>query len=549
MGMSLNKKDYEEIYFGKDVPPYELFINEPTSDEDFLMNYTVSKLWRLNNLYTVVNKKGKLVSYIMNRAQHIVFSNHMEHPRILILKSRQRGISTHYLLDYLDDALFIDNSNIGMQSYGLEESAALLKRLDVAWDNFPAELKEFMGLRIIKSNTKALGFSNGSQVKVQTSFRGDTLQGLHVSELGKIANKNPQKATELKAGTLQALAVGLRAAIESTAEGQHNAFYDWWFAAVGIVGARSLKDFLPVFLSWTDDPDCVSNIPQLETQEHTDYFLDVETYIREETGDKEWELTKEQRWWVISQMRELGDLFNQEYPYSPEIAFASVKDGTYYAREWRKSGTIYNPDEHGGVTLYDPALPVYTSWDLGLRESDTGELGFWQIAGHSLRLIDYVYGFGEGLDYYVSEMDKRPYRYARNALPHDIKVREIGNKAQSRLNTIRKLGLERIKVVESPPGSKADGINMVRLMIPHLVIDASKCGRVIEMFGRYTKQWDSQLGVFKDIPLHDKWSNPADMVRCFAMSGFYRPPRIAKEIDINEGRKNNASEPVSGFSI
>jgi len=386
--------------------------------------------------------------------------------------------------------------NIGMQSYGLEESAALLKRLDVAWDNFSPELKEFMGLRVVKSNTKALGFSNGSLIKIQTSFRGDTLHGLHVSELGKIANKNPQKAVELKAGTLQALAQGLPAAIESTAEGRSNAFYDMWHTAMSIVGQRSLKDFLPVFLSWTDDPDCSLTVPQIINKEASDYFLKVE-------GELEVRLTDNQKWWAVSQMRELGDLFNQEYPYSADAAFASVQDGTYYARLWRESGTVYNPLDHDGVGLYDPALPVYTSWDLGLRESDTGELGFWQIVGLSVRLVDYVCGFGEGLDYYVGEMNKRGYTYAQSALPHDIQVREIGNKAQTRLHTLRKLGLKGGKVVKSPPGAVADGINMVRLMIPHLVIDIEKCGPVVEMMSRYTKKWDANLGVFRDVPLHD----------------------------------------------
>ncbi|RLA50116.1 MAG: hypothetical protein DRQ98_13265, partial [Gammaproteobacteria bacterium] len=401
--MILTKLQYDTIYFGIDgVPDYSLFGNQPSSDEDFLMNYVTSKLWRMNNLYTIINKAGKRIPFVMNYAQHVVFSEHMRHPRLIILKSRQRGISTHYLIDFYDDAMFGDNLTIGMQSYGLEESAALLKRLDVAWDNFSDGIKEFLGLQISKSNTKALGLSNGSIIKIQTSFRGETLQRLHVSELGKIANKNPQKAVELRAGTLQALAMGNRAAIESTAEGMHNAFYTMWYDAVGHIGLRSLKDFKPVFLSWVDDPDCIVTIPQTITTEDRAYFTTVEQWLNSDSvsfinlnavtcTEGVYSLSDQQKWWVVAQRRELGELFNQEYPYSPEAAFASVRDGTYYARLWSERGTVVESE------LYDTALGVFTSWDLGMN--DTMEIGFWQVWSDSVRLVDYYYNSGEGLEH------------------------------------------------------------------------------------------------------------------------------------------------------
>ncbi len=534
--MILTKQQYESVYWNiPDMPDYSIFFTEPTSDEDFIMNYVTSKLWRLNNIYSIINKNGTRIKYVMNYAQHVVYANHLRHPRVIILKSRQRGISTHYLIDYYDDALFINNITIGMQSYGLEESSALLKRLDVAWDNLDPALKEFMGLDITKANTKALGFSTGSIIKIQTSFRGETLQRLHVSELGKIANKNPQKATELKAGTLQALAQGNRAAIESTAEGMHNAFYEMWYAAVNHIGNRSLKDFLPVFLSWVDDPDCIITTPQVITEEDELYFKEVEAWLNSDDVSfinleyltkvsLKYRLTNPQKWWVVAQRRELGDLFNQEYPYSPEAAFAAVRDGTYYARLWREQGHIIDdgivtqPDgtQHQAAELYEPALDVHVSWDLGMN--DTMELGFWQIHSHEVRMVDYYYNSGEGLDHYVNILRAKGYNYGHNILPHDIKVRELGMN-KSRLARLRELGVRRVIVLKRSDVNT--GIEMVRKMIPQTYISATKCSRVIRMFGRYTKAWDPILGVFKEKPLHDEWSNPADMVRYFAMSGLW----------------------------
>ncbi len=534
--MILDREQYESVYFGiEGIPDYSIFTKQPESDEDFLMNYVTSKLWRMNNLYTIINKDGNKIQFIMNYAQHVVYANHLRHPRVIILKSRQRGISTFYLIDYFDDAIFINNLTVGMQSYGLEESAALLKRVDVAWDNFNPELKEFMGLAVVKANTKALGFNTGSIIKIQTSFRGETLQRLHVSELGKIANKNPQKAVELKAGTLQALAQGNRAAIESTAEGMHNAFYVMWYDAVNHIGNRSLKDFLPIFLSWVDDPDCVILIPQVITDEDESYFQEVEgwlnsdevsfinmNYIKKERG--QYVLTNEQKWWVVAQRRELDELFNQEYPYSPEAAFAAVRDGTYYARLWREKGHVVDDSSvkqlDGSMlqktSLYEPLLDTHVSWDLGMN--DSMELGFWQVHGHEVRMIDYYYNSGEGLEHYVNVLKERNYNYGYNVLPHDIKVRELGMN-KTRLARLRELGVRKVLVLKK--SDVATGIEMVRKMIPQTYVSATKCDRVIKMFGRYTKAWDSNLGVFKDKPLHDEWSNPADMVRYFAMSGLW----------------------------
>ena len=247
--LSISRDEFKETYFGTSVlQDISLFERQPADDDEY-KEYCQSKLWRLNNWYKVIDKDGNKVWFVMNYAQHKVYARQLKHGRSIILKSRQRGISTFFLVDYFDDAITLDNLTVGMQSYGLVESAALLEKLTVAWENLADINKQLLQIELAKSNTKAMGFTNGSQVKVATSFRGSTLHRLHVSELGKIANKDPKKATELQTGTLQAIKAGNPVAIESTAEGQFNAFHEWWYNAVDKVGERGLKDFDPVFLS------------------------------------------------------------------------------------------------------------------------------------------------------------------------------------------------------------------------------------------------------------------------------------------------------------
>ena len=503
---NISEAEYRRIYAGTDgIHVVDLFREPPTSDNDYFANYFPSKMFRLNSgLYFIEDKKGKKIPFEMNYAQHVVYAAALRHPRIIVLKSRQQGISTLWLLSFIDDGITMDSFAIGLMSQGKKESQTLLSRTTVALESLPPKVIELLGISVLKNNSEAISFSNGSIMYIQTSFRSGTLQRLHISEMGKISAKYPEKAKETKSGSLQAIAPGNTVVVESTAEGRKNEFYKMWHEAADYIGARTGMDFYPVFLSWVDDPDCISAVPQIINTEHEDYFSEVE-------NDLDITLTKQQKWWVVSQMRELGELFNQEYPYSPEAAFAAVRDGTYYARLWREKGSV----SEGG--LYDPALDVHVSWDLGMN--DTMELGFWQVHSvrgePSVRLVDYYYNSGEGLEHYVNVLRARNYNYGWNILPHDVKVKELGT-SKTRLGVLRELGIRRVKVLKRST-SVANDIEMVRKMIPYLTIDAVKCDRVIKMMYRYTKAWDSNLGVFKDKPLHDWASHGADAFRYYLL--------------------------------
>jgi len=530
----VSREQFKAIYAGlPNVLNLEyLFDTKASTDTEFVTEYLNTKLWRMNNLYYIIDKEGKKVLFKMNLAQHLKYAAQLRHPRVLVLKSRQRGISTGTLVDYNDDALFNDNTLVGMQSYGLEESAALLEKLQVIWYNLDPAVISFMGLALTKNNTKSMSYSNGSEVKVQTSFRGSTLQRLHVSELGKIANKDPKKAKELKSGTLQAIKMGNPVTIESTAEGQHNAMHIWWVEAEELVGDRSLKDFFPLFLTWVTDPDCSINTPMHITSDQEGALDKIEAEYGEYIDVPSFRLTKQQRWWAVAQMRELGDDFYQEYPHTPESAFNAVHDGTYYAKHWRQYGTVVKEG------LYDSAIGVRTAWDLGVN--DMMVIVFFQVHGKSVRIIDEYHNHGEGLDHYVSVLKERiksrGYFYEQHVMPHDVKVTELQTN-KTRLARLRKLGLRNIKVLPRTKSVQND-IQRVREFIPMMALDGTTCNYIQKMFGRYTKKWDDVLGIFADKPLHDTWSNPADAVRYMVMS-------LGSLVVEKRERRNSSSEGIA----
>lgn len=525
LNLSITWEQFRDIY-GED-PDY-IYFNDPEDEADLWANYMTSKLWRLNNLYTISNKFGEEVRYVMNWAQHKVYAATLIHPRIIILKSRQQGISTHWLVSFFDDALIEDNFEIGLMSQGQKESKVLFRRVKRLWEKLPDFVKSYMDISLSRDTKEELGFSNGAVMYLQSSFRSGTLQRLHISELGKISAKYPEKAEETKTGSLQAIKAGNTVVIESTAEGRKNLFYDLWHTAVDFKGRRTGKDFLPVFLSWAHDPDCSITEEQIIDREAEEYFIKLEHELNTT-------LTDGQKWWWVGQKRELGDKMGQEYPGTPEEAFAAVRDGAYYAVPFRTSveakGQVItsnkelaetsngklkympNPHKHNNVSpLWEPTIPVEVAMDLGMN--DTMVLTFFQRFRKEKRIIDCYYNSGEGLSHYANIMKDKPYKYGKIWGPHDMAVRELGT-GLSRKARFRELG---VKVTVIPRSDVNTGIEQVRKMIPSIWIDHDLCKYLISMFFSYSKQWDERLGTWKDKPLHDEWSNPADSVRYMAVS-------------------------------
>jgi len=507
--MRIGQTKFEEM-FPEMFEYSDIFYTDYESDEQFINEYLTSKLWRLNNLYTIIDKDGERIPFVMNMSQLRVYQALSIHERLIILKSRQQGISTFWLIYFFDDAMFEEDFNIGLMAQGKEEAATLLERVKLAWDELDDSIKTFLHVSLDKDNSTEFSFSNNCTIFIRTSFRSATLQRLHISELGKIANKFPKRAKETNTGTLQAIKAGNIVAIESTAEGD-NMFKDKWDQAYNHQGPLAGKDFLAVFLSWIDDPDCVESTPQLISKEHAAYFSKIE----DELGLI---LTDEQKWFWVVQYRELQDGevndIHQEYPSTPEEAFEAARDGTYYSTDYRKK--VVNKG-HEITNLYDPNLDVDIVLDLGMN--DDMVMGFWQAYEDEERCVHAYRNSGEGLEHYVN--------YANTWLtdndaslgtfsgPHDLRVRELGT-GISRKKRLHELGVRKVQVLRK--ASVNDGIEAVRKMIPKLYIDPVECDFVITGFKNYSKEWDDIRGIWKDKPFHDKHSHPMDMVRYRAMS-------------------------------
>lgn len=503
MSISITEKEFFS-WFPKQRYVWELLNTQPRTEGELIEKYLPSKLWRLNNLYHIIDKFGEPVVFKMNRAQFYVYSHLFLHFRLVILKSRQQGISTLFLISFTDDSIFLSNLNCGLMAQDKDAAALLLERTKYLWDNFDPAVSEFLQRKPTKDNTSVIEFNNNSSLFIRTSFRSATLHRLHISELGKIANKYPDKAKETKTGTLQALAPGNFGIIESTAEGA-NMFKSIWDSAVKQSEKTSLaaKDFMPVFLSWLDDPDCVEFEPQDIDYEAATYF----ERLQQETGRI---LLPEQKNFWIAQERELEGDIHQEYPATPAEAFSAAKDGTYWARKYLE----YIVRRRRKVDLlYDKNLPVYCVMDLG--RNDYMVLTFFQVHRNTIRIVYEYHNSGEPLKHYADELKEMQADFKWNlieiGLPHDAMVVELGEEhGRTRQDILYDYGITNTIVLEKQ--SVQTGVELVREAMPYIWIDDC-CVYLDSCFLGYTKKWNKELEVWNSEPMRNEYSHGADTIR------------------------------------
>ena len=368
-------------------------------------------LWRLNNLYWIIDKSGNKVLFQLNWAQKQLYSE-MWYCN-LILKARQTGISTFVCLLFLDRCLFNSNLHAGIIAHTREDAEVMFRRVKFAYDSLPAELKAIRSVNT--DNARELQLSNGSTLRVGTSMRSSTLQLLHISEFGKICAKFPDKAREIVTGSLNALAPGQYVFIESTAEGREGYFYQMCKEAQAIKDSGkklSALDFRFHFFPWWGHKDYRIDSQDLAVPEHlSSYFNALESQINGK-------LESEQRAWYVKRALTQGEDMKREFPSTSDEAFEASNEGLYYGKqivEARQQGRIRN-------VYYDANVPVHTAWDLGYNDSTA--IWLFQQCGQEIHLLEYYENSGEALTHYLQYLKSKPYTYAKHLVPHDAAVHE-----------------------------------------------------------------------------------------------------------------------------
>jgi pterin-4a-carbinolamine dehydratase len=196
--------------------------------------------------------------------------------------------------------------------------------------------------------------------------------------------------------------------------------------------------------------------------------------------------------------------YDQEWYLSPS---AAIK-GAYYGKlleEAMKAKRV-------GLVPYDVALPVHDVWDLG--KGPKMSVGMFQRFGKNVQMIDYHQGTeSDGIPQVVSALKAKPYVWGKHFAPHDVRATDLGT-GKTRLETAKALGWT-FQIV--PEIGVDNGISAGRLMFPRLWVDETKCQQFLDAIGQYRQEWDEKHGMFRDTPLHNWASHPADMYRYAAV--------------------------------
>lgn len=253
-----------------------------------------------------------------------------------------------------------------------------------------------------------------------------------------------------------------------------------------------------------------------------------------------WDMARQSPTWFAQMLRasetglvkesELADaramMPPEQYAQEYECSFDAAIVGAYYGKEiaeLEKSGRIRS-------VPYEPSLPVYTAWDLGL--DDATAIWFVQAAGNEIRVIDYYETNNTALTDVARVLrNDKPYLYGEHYLPHDAEIRELMT-AKSRKDSLESLGIRPIVIASKQ--SVEEGINAARLMLPKCVFDETKCRQGVEALKQYRREWDDKTKTFRQRPLHDWTSHGADAFRylatCFAPKATPKPLAYPKRV-------------------
>jgi phage terminase large subunit len=206
---------------------------------------------------------------------------------------------------------------------------------------------------------------------------------------------------------------------------------------------------------------------------------------------------------AIARLRQ--EMSEEEFAQELCCSFEAPNSGSYYGKLMQQA------EDEGriGNVPHEPTLRVWTSWDLGIDDSTA--IWFLQTTrGGEWRLIDYLEGSGEGLEYYARLLQQRGYAYERHLLPHDAEVRELGS-GRSRIETLHGLGVRPTRVLGQH--NVADGINAVRMALPRCWFDAARCALGIRALRNYRREWNENAQTWRSTPVHDHASHGSDSFR------------------------------------
>ena len=302
------------------------------------------KLWRMSNLYKIRNKNKQLTNLKPNNIQIRMYEAVKDKPiiRDFFLKYRQGGVSTWWLLWWLDETLVNRNTISGILSHTRESLKYLWDIIRIAYVNMPEVCREPAS----KFNETELSFGNlNSKIFVSLGIRSTSVNNLHISEVCYMESKDIQ-------ASLATVPPNGNISIESTANGLGNEGQILYQEAM--TGSNGYEaHFFPWYIQ--DEYRLPLNGLSINpTKEET-------KVINEATKLFHVELSDEQLLWRRITKKQQGFLYDQEFPEDDAKAFLSTGNPYFDNRKMLtllKEARIKNKETPPVEETYD-----YTAWE------------------------------------------------------------------------------------------------------------------------------------------------------------------------------------------
>jgi hypothetical protein len=474
--------------------------------------------WRIYSgwLYKIIVKSedpddpGTVQPFIPNGAQRDFLDDLAL--RNVILKARQLGFTTLIAILWLDHALWHENQRVGIIAHSLDDAGVIFRdKVRFAYDQLPGFLREKMPLRT--ANKSELVFDhNNSAIRVSTSMRSGTINRLHVSEMGKIAAKFPDKATEIVTGSLPAVPHDGIAIIESTAEGQAGEFYKIATRAQELHQSKAWAGGLQWrfhFFPWWTDPAYSANPDHARMTDDDQAYFDQ---IEDEQGTL---LSMRQRaWYVMKRDDEMGGdhaKMWREYPSKPEECWQQSTEGRFYAKQLamaRVGGRIK-------VFEYEPEYPTLGFWDIGSRDG----AGLWlmQKVDGERRFLKYIENWFSGFATTIDEAVETRFRITQMYLPHDAEqTRQTNDGVLAPVDILREMMPAWQWIIVPRVATLELGIEITRKHFAKAVFHAEGCKQGLIHLSNYQQRWNSTIGAWAPEHLKNEATEAADSFRQWA---------------------------------
>jgi len=460
--------------------------------------------WRMmsGQLYQIMVKDdegdddsmSQVMPFKPNNSQ-VVFLNDL-FERNIILKARQLGFTTLIAILWLDHALFNANQRCCIIAHTKNAAERILRdKVLFAYNRMPEWAKA--NLPLDRQSAEELLFAhNNSAVEVTVSARSGTFNRLHVSEMGKVAAKQPQKATEIVTGSLPSVPTNGITVIESTAEGSEGVFFEMSSRAEQIraQGRKPEKsEYRFHFFPWwkaaeyTADPEGVTITPA----DH-EYFHEVEI-------EMDTKLSMAQRaWYILKRENDFSGDQEQmwrEMPSTSTECWQKSTEGTFFAKQL----AAVRKERRVTKIPHVENIICHTFWDIGASDGT----GVWvmQHVGTQHRFLRYIEGWSEGYASFIGQLRDLNYIWGIHYLPHDAESkRQTKDGVKAPIDDLRELAPDwRFEVVPRVH-ELLHGINQTRAKFKEAWFDEEGCKEGLEHLRLYKKKWNNTLGVYTSEP-------------------------------------------------